>query len=136
MAYDAQYLKNLSDLRAISKTIRTNCSRERLKNMSKKSLRALLKKCDEGLFEQLKFKDTLSIVIAFDEIVYGKGQFKTRLKEALKILECDDWTLSPLLFYTAPRFFYLPSKGLINYAKKHLNINASQLTFIQFNAKI
>ncbi len=136
IAYDAQYLKNLSELRAKSKYIRTNCSRERLKTMTKKSLRALLKKCDERLFEKLKLKDTLSIVIAFDEILYGNSKFKTRLKEALKILECDDWTLSPFLFYTAPRYFYFPSKGLINYANKQLNFNSSQFTYLQFNTKI
>lgn len=136
IAYDAQYLKNLSDLRARSKYIRTNCSRERLKNISKKELRALLKKCDEGLFEKLKLNDTLSIVIALDEILYGTSKFKTRLKEALKILECDDWTLSPFLFYTAPRHFYLPSKGLINYAKRQLNINSSEYTYLQFNTRI
>ncbi|MFW6262983.1 MAG: hypothetical protein ACOC34_03010 [Thermotogota bacterium] len=136
IAYDAQYLKNLSDLQAKSKYIRNSCSREKLKNISNKGLRALLKKCDNRLFEKLRLKDTLSIVIAFDEILYGSAKFKTRLKEALKILECDDWTLSPFLFYTAPRYFYYPSKGLLNYANSQFTINPSQYTYLQFNTKI
>ncbi len=136
IAYDAEYLKKLNDLKARSKYIRNSCSRERLKNISKKGLRSIMKKCDEGLFESLKLKDTLSIVIAFDEILYGTGKFKSRLKEALKILDCDDWTLSPFLFYTAPRYFYLPSEGLLKYAKRRLEINPSDYSYLQFNTLV
>ncbi|HPF17042.1 MAG TPA: hypothetical protein P5107_07165 [Thermotogota bacterium] len=134
IAYDAQYLKNLSDLRIKSKIIRTNCSREHLKNISKKDLHTLLKRCDKGLFETLRLKETLSIIIALDEILYGKGKFHLRLAEALKILECDDWTLAPFLFYTAPRFFYFPSASLFNYAKRSMGINISGMTYLAFNA--
>ena len=99
-------------------------------------MRSLLKKCDGQLFNKLKLKDTLSIIIAFDEILYGNTKFKFRLKEAVKILECDDWTLSSFLFYTAPRFFYLPSKGLLEFAKKHLNIIPDEHTYLQFNTLV
>lgn len=133
IAYDAQYLKNLSGLRAQSKTIQTGFSREHLKNLSKKGLHTLLKKCDEGMLEKLKLRDPLSIIIALDEILYGKGKFQSRFSEALKILECDDWTIAPFLFYTAPRYFYFPSTALLNHSKRSLGINFSGMSYLTFN---
>ncbi len=136
IAYDAQYLKKLQDLKAKSRFIRNSVSREKLKTISKKSLRAILNKCDQKLANQLSYKDTLSVQIALDEILYGKSKFTKRFNEALKILEIDDWTISPFLFYTAPSYFYLPSQGLIKYVKRSFNINPANHNYIQFNSLI
>ncbi len=136
IAYDAEYLKVLSDFKSKSKFIRNSLAREKLKQLSKKSLDNILKKCDERLYQKVKYKDQLTLTIAIDEILYGKGKFSKRLKEASEILECDDWTLSALLFYTAPRFFYLPTKALSEFAKNQFNIDCQQLTYMQFNTML
>lgn len=136
IAYDAEYLKNLSDFRARSKVICNTLAREKLKQLSKKTLDNILKKCDERLYQKLKYKDQLTLTIAIDEILYGKGKFSARLKEATGILECDDWMISSLLFYTAPRYFYLPTKSVVAFAKKHFKIDGETLSYMQFNTTL
>ena len=133
IAYDAEYLKKLKDLRARSKYIRNSLARERLKTLPEKTLRGIIRKCDAQLAKKLSGLDQMSIVIAIDELLFGDMKFQKRFKEVLDILDIDGWDLSPLLFFTAPRYFLYPLNSLKDFAIKNWNIDSHKTDYLKFN---
>ena len=133
VAYDAEYLKKLKDLRARSKYIRNSLAREKLKTLPDRTLRNIMRKCDTNLAKKLSGLDQMSIVIAVDELLFGDKKFRKRFNEVSDILDIDGWALSPLLFFTAPRFFFYPLNSLKDFALKNWNIDPYNSDYLKFN---
>ncbi len=48
----------------------------------------------------------------------------------------SDWDLAPLLFYTAPSFFFLPKEDVLWYAEQHFRLSAKEGSFFQYNQRL
>ncbi|HPE68734.1 MAG TPA: hypothetical protein P5560_04370 [Thermotogota bacterium] len=133
--YDAQYLKNLQDFQARGKFIRAQLSRKNLKQISPAGMKRVLERCSPVLREKVRGVDSLSIVLALDELLYGKERFVKRLKEANAILGTTDWILAPLLFFTAPSTFFNPSPEVVAFFEKKFQVPAKRTTYLEWNQK-
>ncbi len=134
--YDARYLKNLKDMKALSKFVCESLGRENLKKIDRNGLRYVLSKCDKNLGDLFKKNDFLNIVFSIDNLLFGKDKFSQRLKDSTKMLGISDWDIAPILFYTAPKNFFLPVEELEKYASNKWQVNNRSKTFSEYNQNI
>ena len=134
--YDSQYLKNLKDMKVNSKFVCESLSRNNLKKIDKTGLRYVLSKCDERLTDIFKKNDIFTIVFSLDNLLYGKEKFSSRLNSSLKMLSINDWDIAPVLFYTAPKHFFLPVQELEKYASRNWGFNKKYKTYMEYNAAL
>lgn len=133
--YEAQYLADLKDMMVKSAFIRESLGREKLKKISKEGLVYILDKCDVHLSSRLKRKDFIMLLISIDELIFGKNTFKKRLRDFCEINEIKDWEASSLLFYTAPKSFFLPDAFLLKFADSKWKINSENMSYFEFNSE-
>jgi hypothetical protein len=134
--YHPEYLKKFNDYRITSEFICSQLSKENLKRISDEGLFYTIQRCDPILATKLSKVEVMITKFGLDELLFGKSAFEKRLGEVAKLLNITDWDIAPLLFFTAPKYFFLPSEAMIRYCETRLKRNALNNSFYLFNAAL
>lgn len=134
--YSPDYLKTAKDLQSTSDFVCSQLSRENLKRISAQGLSYVFNRCDKEMGKRFSTKDFYTVQFALDELIFGKAAFEKRLQQVSQLLEMNDWEIAPLLFFTAPKFFFLPTRELLFFAEKNFNVKKNIENYYSFNQKV
>lgn len=134
--YHPEYLKYLKEFQLTSSFVCGELSRSNIKKVSAEGLFYIFNRCDPKMAQKLASQELMVLKFGLDELLFTKGVFEKRLEDVADLFDLSDWDLAPLLFYTAPSFFFLPKEEVLLYAEKYFRLSDKTCSYYQYNQRL
>ncbi|HNW46532.1 MAG TPA: hypothetical protein PLU70_00100 [Thermotogota bacterium] len=134
--YHPEYLNYLKELRLTSSFVCGELSQSNIRKISAEGLFYVFNRCDQKMAKRLASQELLVLKFGLEELLFTKEPFEKRLREVSELFGLTDWDLAPLLFYTAPSFFFLPREEVRAYVENRFRISTKDSTFYHYNQQL
>ncbi len=134
--YHPEYLNYLKELRLTSSFVCGELSQSNIRKISEEGLYYVFNRCDPKMAKRLTSQELLVLKFGLEELLFAKGSFEKRLREVAELFGLTDWDLAPLLFFTAPSFFFLPREEVLAYAESRFRLSAKDCSYYLYNQRL